>query len=135
MLKLETLQHTGSFKARGAFANLLLRDVPEARLWWPPPAATTAWRPSARPASRGVLYPGSMSPESRPRPRSPAIRGYGAQLVIAGDTYADALAAPRRLRSGAMAVHADQAETILGVGTLATEPAGQVPAAAHRAGQ
>src|SRR5215475_8968987 len=27
-LKLELLQHAGSFKARGAFANLLLRDVP-----------------------------------------------------------------------------------------------------------
>src|SRR5258705_7959831 len=30
VLKLELLQHTGSFKARGAFANLLLRDVPTA---------------------------------------------------------------------------------------------------------
>src|SRR5215472_7360335 len=29
-LKLEQLQHSGSFKARGAFANLLLRDLPEA---------------------------------------------------------------------------------------------------------
>src|SRR6266508_7002259 len=29
-LKLELLQHSGSFKARGAFANLLLRRIPEA---------------------------------------------------------------------------------------------------------
>src|SRR5688572_19969545 len=29
-LKLELLQHSGSFKARGAFANLLTRDVPTA---------------------------------------------------------------------------------------------------------
>jgi hypothetical protein len=29
-LKLELLQHAGSFKARGAFTNLLARDVPEA---------------------------------------------------------------------------------------------------------
>src|SRR3954454_10891888 len=29
-LKLEFMQHGGSFKARGAFANLLTRDVPEA---------------------------------------------------------------------------------------------------------
>jgi threonine dehydratase len=28
VFKLESLQHSGSFKARGAFANLLLRDVP-----------------------------------------------------------------------------------------------------------
>src|SRR5216683_4480492 len=32
VLKLEHLQHTGSFKARGAFANLLLREVPSAGL-------------------------------------------------------------------------------------------------------
>ena len=29
-LKLEQLQHSGSFKARGAFANLLMRSVPPA---------------------------------------------------------------------------------------------------------
>src|SRR5260370_6088716 len=28
-LKLELLQHAGSFKARGAFANLLMRDIPK----------------------------------------------------------------------------------------------------------
>ena len=30
ILKLELLQHAGSFKSRGAFANLLLRDIPAA---------------------------------------------------------------------------------------------------------
>lgn len=40
-LKLECLQHSGSFKARGAFTNLLERQVPAA-LWSPPPAAIMA---------------------------------------------------------------------------------------------
>jgi threonine dehydratase len=60
------------------------------------------------------------------------IRGYGADLVIAGDTYADALAASQEWAAsgGALTVHAyDQAETVLGAGTLAAELAGQAPAA------
>jgi Threonine dehydratase len=69
-----------------------------------------------------------MSPGSRPAAKIARIRGNGAQLVIAGDTYADALAASQEWAagSGAMAVHAfDQAETILGAGTLAAELAGR----------
>jgi threonine dehydratase len=52
------------------------------------------------------------------------IRGYGAQLVVGGDLYADALAASQAWtrESGALPVHAfDQAETLLGQGTLALE--------------
>src|SRR5437773_11584118 len=70
VLKLELLQHTGSFKARGAFANLLLRDIPEAGVV-AASGATTGWRSPTRPAS-WACRPGSMSPGSRPRPRSPA---------------------------------------------------------------
>jgi len=39
-LKLELLQHTGSFKVRGAFTHLLTRHVPPAGpVWWRPQAA------------------------------------------------------------------------------------------------
>ena len=130
VLKLELLQHTGSFKARGAFANLLLRDIPEAGVV----AASGGNHGVAVSHAASVLgvpariyVPGISSAAKIAR-----IRGNGAQLVIAGDTYADALAASREWAagSGAMAVHAfDQAETILGAGTLATELAGQAPAA------
>jgi len=50
------------------------------------------------------------------------IRGYGAELVITGDRYAEALAASQEwaARSGAMEVHAyDQIETLLGQGAVA----------------
>jgi threonine dehydratase len=131
VLKLELLQHTGSFKARGAFANLLLRDIPEAGVV----AASGGNHGVAVSHAASVLgvpariyVPGISSAAKIAR-----IRGNGAQLVIAGDTYADALAASQEWAagSGAMTVHAfDQAETILGAGTLATELARQAPAVA-----
>ena len=74
ILKLEQLQCGGSFKARGAFANLLLRDVPPAGVV-AASARTTAWRsPMPRPgwvwgASRAAFRPGSSYPPCRPRPR------------------------------------------------------------------
>jgi threonine dehydratase len=131
VLKLEHLQHTGSFKARGAFANLLLRDVPDAGVVAASGgnhgvAVSYASRALGVPAR--IYVPGISSAAKIAR-----IRGYGAHLVIAGDTYADALAASQEWAgsSGAMSIHAfDQAETILGAGTLATELAEQAPAAA-----
>src|SRR5262249_60896561 len=63
-----------------------------------------------------------------PRITSPAkperIRGYGAELVVAGDRYADALAASEDFvdSTGALAIHAyDQPETMIGQGTVALE--------------
>ena len=61
------------------------------------------------------------------------IRQLGAELVVTGDRYADALAAAQAWEqsSGAMSVHAfDQRETLLGQGTLALELAGQARAGA-----
>ncbi len=60
------------------------------------------------------------------------IRGYGAELVVTGDAYAEAYAASERWRrdSSALPVHAfDQDETMLGTGTLATELLAQAPEA------
>ena len=42
VFKLELLQHSGSFKARGAFTNLLMRDVPAAGVVAPGVAAAVA---------------------------------------------------------------------------------------------
>src|SRR5215813_2467056 len=98
VLKLEMLQHTGSFKARGAFANLLLRDIPEAGVV----AASGGNHGVAVSYAAGVLgvpariyVPGISSAAKIAR-----IRGNGAQLVIAGDTYADALAASQEWAAG-----------------------------------
>jgi len=122
VFKLESLQHAGSFKARGALANLLLRPVPAAGVVAASGgnhgvAVAFAAKKLNHPAT--VFVPSVASPSKIER-----IRGYGANLVIAGDLYDDALTASRRWASetGAMPVHAyDQPETLLGQGTVGLE--------------
>jgi threonine dehydratase len=126
--KLELLQHSGSFKARGAFANLLTRDVPRAGV-----VAASGGNHGA-----AVAYAaGRLRVPARiyvPTVSSPAkialIRSYGADLVVQGDRYADALAASEEWAqsSGAMTVHAyDQPGALLGQGTTALEWQQQAP--------
>lgn len=128
VLKLELLQHSGSFKARGAFANLLLRPLPGAGV-----AAASGGNHGAAVAYAAMRL-GAHAKIFVPTVSSPAkvqrIRGYGADLAIVGDRYADALAASEVWvrETGALPVHAfDQAETLLGQGTLAMELATQAP--------
>jgi threonine dehydratase len=128
LFKLELLQHSGSFKARGAFANLLLRDVPKAGVIAASggnhgAAVAYAARRLGIPAT--VFVPTISSPAKLER-----IRSYGAELVVGGERYADALAASEAhaLATGAMQVHAfDQAETLLGQGTVGLELEAEAP--------
>jgi threonine dehydratase len=128
VLKLEHLQHSGSFKARGAFANLLLRDVPPAGVMAASGGnhgAAVAYAAMTLGMPARIFVPEVSSPAKIAR-----IRGYGAELIVSGDTYADALDACEAwmAASGALAVHAyNQIETMLGAGTLATELEKQVP--------
>jgi threonine dehydratase len=130
VLKLEQLQHAGSFKARGAFANLLLRDIPASGVVAASGGnhgAAVAFAARALGIPARIYVPHVSSPAKIAR-----IRGYGADLVVTGSTYADALAASQEWAagSGALPIHAyDQAETMLGAGTLAMELAGQAPGA------
>ncbi len=129
-LKLEQLQHTGSFKARGAFANLLLRAVPAAGVV----AASGGNHGAAVAYAAGVLgVPARIFvPTVSSAAKVSRIRSSGADLVVEGDTYSDALALSGQwaARSGAMPVHAfDQAETMLGAGTLGLELGRQAPGA------
>ena len=128
VLKLEHLQHTGSFKARGAFANLLLRDIPAAGVL----AASGGNHGAAVAYAAHTLgVPARIYvPQVSSAAKIARVRGYGADLVVTGDTYAEALAASQdwAATSGALAVHAfDQPETILGAGTLAAELRQQAP--------
>jgi threonine dehydratase len=126
--KLEQLQHSGSFKARGAFVNLLSRAVPAAGVVAASGgnhgvAVAYAAMRTRIPAT--IFVPAVASPAKIER-----IREYGAELRIVGERYADALAESERWvgETGALAVHAfDQKETVLGQATLALEFAGQAP--------
>jgi len=121
-LKLELLQHSGSFKVRGAFTNLLTREVPAAGVV----AASggnhgvaIAYAAMKLKLPAKIFLPTISSPSKIER-----IRSYGADLVIGGDRYADALAASEQWaeKSGAMRVHAfDQPETMMGQGTIGLE--------------
>lgn len=127
-LKLEFLQHSGSFKARGAFANLLTRPVPAAGVVAASGGnhgAAVAYAAMRLGVPATIFVPSVTSPAKAER-----IRGYGAELVISGDRYADALAASERFvaERGAMPVHAfDQPETLLGQGTVGTEIEADLP--------
>jgi len=126
--KLELLQHAGSFKSRGAFANLLLRDVPKAGVVAASGGnhgAAVAFAARSRGVPAKIFVPKISSPA-----KIAQIRSYGAELVVEGERYADALALSERwvAESGALPVHAfDQRETLLGQGTTGKEFAEQAP--------
>jgi threonine dehydratase len=127
-LKLEFLQVSGTFKARGAFYNLLTRGeagqgVVAASGGNHGAAVAYAAQQLGRPAH--IFVPEISSPAKIAK-----IRAYGADVHIGGATYAEALDASLDwiARSGDMAVHAyDQPETIIGQGTVGLELAGQAP--------
>jgi threonine dehydratase len=128
-LKLELLQHSGSFKARGAFANLTGQTIPEAGV-----AAASGGNHGAAVAFAAqklghpahIFVPTISSPAKIER-----IRSYGADLVIEGSRYAEALERCQSFiaRTGALSVHAyDAPLTLLGQGTVGLELEDQAPA-------
>jgi len=126
--KLEMCQYAGSFKVRGAFANLLTRTVPSAGVVAASGgnhglAVAYAAHKLGIPAK--IFVPTVASPVKVAK-----IREYGAQLEIVGDRYADALAASKSWieTSGALEIHAyDSRETLLGQATLGMELERQIP--------
>jgi len=126
--KLELLQHAGSFKTRGAFTNLLAREVPKAGVVAASGGnhgAAVAYAAMKLGIPAKIFVPTISSPAKIQR-----IRDYRAELVVTGDRYADALAANEvwAQQSGALSIHAyDQRETLLGQGTIALEIEQQNP--------
>ncbi len=122
VFKLEFLQHAGSFKPRGAFAHLLSRQVPEAGVV----AASggnhglaVAYAARTLGVAASIFVPSVAAATKQER-----ICSLGANLIIAGERYADALAASQEFaaRSGALEIHAfDQPETLLGQGSVGIE--------------
>ena len=121
-LKLEHLQLSGCFKARGMFNRLLSNPIPPSGVI----AASggnagiaTALAARALGVRAEVFVPSVSSPAKRER-----LRALGAEVVVAGDVYAEALEAceARQRETGALMTHAyDQPEVVAGAGTLARE--------------
>jgi threonine dehydratase len=122
------MQHSGSFKARGAFANLLLRDVPSTGVVAASGGnhgAAVAYAAQRLGIRATIFVPSITSPAKIDR-----IRAYGAEMIVGGDRYADALAASRQriAETGALGVHAfDQIETLLGQSTVGLEIEADAP--------
>jgi threonine dehydratase len=125
--KLECLQHTGSFKPRGAFNCILSSKI---------------GKPGVIAASGGnhgaaVAYAAHnlghhaeiFVPVITPKNKVDRLQQYGASITITGNSYAEALAASREraLQTGAVAIHAyDDAHVLAGQGTLGMELEEQV---------
>lgn len=127
--KLEMLQHTGSFKPRGALHRALTSAVPAAGLI----AASggnhglaVAWVAQQLGAAAEIFVP-----EVSPPAKVDKIRKLGATVHVTGALYDDALAAcrARQAESGALDIHAyDHLDTIAGAGTIAREIEHDLPA-------
>ncbi|MCA0401537.1 MAG: threonine/serine dehydratase [Proteobacteria bacterium] len=126
--KLEFMQHSGSFKARGAFASLTGQPVPKAGVVAASGGnhgAAVAYAARALGHRATIFVPAITSPAKAER-----IRALGAELIIGGERYQDALAASEAFaeKTGARQIHAfDQPETLLGQGTLGAEIAEDLP--------
>ncbi len=121
-LKLEHLQVSGSFKARGMLHRLLAQPIPDAGVIVASggnAGIATAAAARALGVRCEVFVPTVSAPAKQAR-----LRALGAELHVTGAAYADALAAclARQASTGALLTHAyDQAEVVAGAGTLARE--------------
>jgi threonine dehydratase len=125
-LKLEHLQVGGSFKARGMLNRLLANAIPTAGVIVASggnAGIATAAAARALGVPCEVFVPTVSSPMKQAK-----LRELGAEVVVTGAAYADALEAclQRQRLTGALLTHAyDQAEVVAGAGTLAREIEGQ----------
>lgn len=121
-LKLECLQHTGSFKPRGAFNCILSSKIEEAGV-----IAASGGNHGAAVAHaahklghRAEIFVPVITPKNKVE----RLRQYGAAITVTGNNYAEALAASRgrAAQTGAVAIHAyDDARVLAGQGTLGME--------------
>jgi threonine dehydratase len=121
-LKLELLQHAGSFKPRGAFNRLLSAERPAGGV-----IAASGGNHGAAVAyaARSLgLVAEIFVPTGTPSAKVARIASYGARVVQGGETYAEALMASRvrQAETGAMEIHAyDHADVLAGQGTVGRE--------------
>ncbi len=121
-MKLEHMQHTGSFKARGAFNTLLSMDVPAAGVV---AASGGNHGAAAAYAAQSLSYPAKIFvPELAGPSKIALIKRIGADLSVVSGEYANALtmAQAHEESTGAMQIHAyDAPATVAGQGTCFAE--------------
>jgi threonine dehydratase len=131
-LKLELLQHAGSFKPRGAFNRLLSADLPATGV-----IAASGGNHGAAVAyaARSLAIPAEIFvPSGTPSAKIARIASYGARVVQGGESYAEALTASRgrQAETGALEIHAyDHADVLAGQGTVGREFEQDAPELTH----
>ena len=129
-LKLENLQKTGSFKVRGSINKLTSLSKEELSKGVIPASAGNH--------AQGVAYSSKMlnipctivMPKGAPLSKIQATKNYGAEIVLEGDVFDDALAHAMELseKQGFTLVHTfDDDEIIAGQGTIGLEILEQLP--------
>ena len=127
VLKLELHQHTGTFKARGAFNRVLSASESgelDTEVGLVVASGGNAGLANAYAAARLGVPAVVFVPETAPAVKVARLEAYGARVVPAGREYATAFAAAQEhvARTGALYCHAyDQPEIAAGAGTLALE--------------
>jgi threonine dehydratase len=130
LLKLELLQHTGSFKSRGIFNRILAAGTEAKAAGVIAASGGNAGLAVAHAAAQLGLHAEIFVPESSSPVKVQRLRALGAEVAVTGAFYADAYAASQRRASatGALVVHAyDQPEVAAGQGTVARELEAQAP--------
>jgi len=136
-LKMEHLQRTGSFKTRGAY-NAISRASGDGGAGTDEPAVERVVAASAGNHAQGVALAAAdagidatiVMPESAPAAKIEATRSYGAEVVLRGSAFPEAMAHARTLVGdpGTRFVHAfDDPHVVAGQGTLGLEVLDQVP--------
>lgn len=123
-LKLENLQITGSFKDRGALNRLLALDEAQRRRGVVAMSAGNHAQGVAYHASRLGIPSTIVMPKGTPFVKIEHTRNFGANVIIHGDTLADADAHARGLEKsqGLTFVHPfDDPQVIAGQGTIGLE--------------
>jgi threonine dehydratase len=121
-LKLEHLQVGGSFKARGMLNRLLSNTIPASGVIVA--SGGNAGIATAAAARRWACAAKCLCRTVSTEAKQAKLRELGAQVVVTGAAYADALQAclARQQETGALLTHAyDQPEVVAGAGTLAME--------------
>ena len=129
-LKLELLQHTGSFKPRGAFNRMLTADIDQSGVL---AASGGNFGLAVAYAAHVLGHPAEIFvPSTSPEIKIERIRAYGATVRVVDGFYPDAYAAceERAFDTGAAFLHPyDQPAVVAGQGTIAAELSDQAPAA------
>ena len=131
-LKLELLQHAGSFKPRGAFNRLLSEAVPAGGVIAASGGnhgAAVAYAARCRGMTAEIFVPAGT-----PAAKVARIASYGARVVQGGETYAEALLASRDRQAvtGALEIHAyDHEDVLAGQGTVGRELEQDAPELTH----